>query len=383
VEAGGSSDGAGRVCGNLDRGSPVTIGDMSRDWKDKEAVADGKFPFVRNCVKGDPTRSAIQVDVAIDGLSVATYGGKAADNCINTLGGLTMDQLRWIFSSYNEEELIATGWNASALKNSDGNPSTHLWSELDERCEAIEIRISGPDDESGTYEYFAEAVLSDHENGEEFGSDRPTGYFWSELDEDLVQYISIHKDAAITYLGFAYYYQNRDILSSVAVQNDAGDFVAPVPETIGNGSYNPLSRRIFMNVLNERGALEDSVPFIKFGLGSDGSKLVETTGYLAIPDDDKDVMIERLTGSPYNEPDYGLSDGAISGIVICSVIFALLVGYGVWRYCKYLAANQDFRTEDAQHGSGVTKAKASRDMVQLLSSLGEMEQEKERKKNRK
>ena len=100
VEGGGSSNGAGRVCGEEERGTPVDIGDMSREWKDTEAVErDG---YVYECLVGDTTRSAIQVDVAIDGLTVAVSHDGYASDCIALLGGLTTDQLRWIFSSYDE-----------------------------------------------------------------------------------------------------------------------------------------------------------------------------------------------------------------------------------------------------------------------------------------
>ena len=72
--------------------------------------------------------------------------------CMVILGGLTLDQLRWIFSNYTEAELIATGWDPSSLANSDGNDATHLWSELSDSCAGAEIKIVGADSESGTYE---------------------------------------------------------------------------------------------------------------------------------------------------------------------------------------------------------------------------------------
>lgn len=100
LEGGGSSRGAGRVCANRESGTPVDIGDMSREWKSSEGrQRDGTdAPFVYDCLKGDPARSAIQVPVGIDGLTVATKWGGAAQECIEILGGLTMDQLRWIYS---------------------------------------------------------------------------------------------------------------------------------------------------------------------------------------------------------------------------------------------------------------------------------------------
>lgn len=152
VEGGGSSTGAGRVCGNEEKGTPIEIGDMSREWDPKEATLTDEESGVYTCVAGDPTRSVIQVDVAIDGITVATSLGGAGDLCITALGGLTLDQLRWIFSSYTTTSLVASGWDATALANSDGDDTTHLWSELSADCPAVEIKISGADSESGTYE---------------------------------------------------------------------------------------------------------------------------------------------------------------------------------------------------------------------------------------
>lgn len=152
VEGGGSSTGAGRVCGNEEKGTPIEIGDMSREWDAEEATLTDAESGVYTCVAGDPTRSVIQVDVAIDGVTVATQLGGAGDQCITALGGLTLNQLRWIFSSYTSTSLIASGWDASALANSDGDDTTHLWSELSADCPAVEIKISGPDSESGTNE---------------------------------------------------------------------------------------------------------------------------------------------------------------------------------------------------------------------------------------
>jgi len=188
VEGGGSSNGAGRVCADESRGSPVTIGDMSRQWKSSEGNVVDEFLY--ECLKGDTTRSAIQVDVAIDGLTVATANSGYAHECIQILGGLTTDQLRWIYSNYNDQELEATGWDPRSVPNSDRNSQTHKWNELHKDCENIEIRIAGPDDLSGTYEYFLETVLVDHDNGEKFDAFRPGfSYYNTEDDDLLVDYI--------------------------------------------------------------------------------------------------------------------------------------------------------------------------------------------------
>ncbi len=125
VEGGGSSNGAGRVCAVAERGTPVDIGDMSREWKDTEALPLSDYLY--GCVEGDETREVIQVDVAIDGLTVAVAHAGHALECIEIIGGLTTHQLRWIYSNYNDQRLIETGWDPSSLKNSDSNSQTHKW----------------------------------------------------------------------------------------------------------------------------------------------------------------------------------------------------------------------------------------------------------------
>jgi ABC-type phosphate transport system substrate-binding protein len=141
LDGGGSNNGAKRVCGNSEVGSDVDIGNMSREWESTEAKhLDG---FLYDCIIGK-NMSVIQVPVAYDGLTVAASLNGAASECIRILGGLSTDQLRWMFSIYNEDELKNTGWNASSIANSDGNSSTRLWNEIDYRCRIEEILIAGP-----------------------------------------------------------------------------------------------------------------------------------------------------------------------------------------------------------------------------------------------
>ena len=159
VESGGSSSGAGRVCANSAKGTPVDIGDMSRDWKATEANRQANG-FVLDCLVGDSSRDVAQFQVAIDGLSVVMKKGGAAETCVNGMGGLTPDQLRWMFSAETAAELTAAGLDMSAVTpNGDNDDSTHKWSELSANCPDAEINLAYPDAASGTYEYFFEAIL--------------------------------------------------------------------------------------------------------------------------------------------------------------------------------------------------------------------------------
>ena len=109
VAGGGSGAGASKVC-STDSDS-VHIGDMSRDWKTSEAEA-GEDGYTFNCLDSDIT--VTQLVVAIDGLSVVVKKGGAADQCITEMGGLSMGQLRWIFTDWTESELTDDGLNMTS-----------------------------------------------------------------------------------------------------------------------------------------------------------------------------------------------------------------------------------------------------------------------------
>ena len=347
VEGGGSGAGAGRVCANSEKGTPVDIGDMSRGWKSSEASTDDGFTY--DCLKGDTSRSAIQIDVAIDGLSVVMKKGGAADTCVSGMGGLTVDQLRWIYSDYTAAQLTATGWDSNSLANSDNNDATHLWSELDPSCPNAEIKISGADSESGTYEYFMETVLSDHDNGETFDANRPDGYTNSAEDEVVVNYLESNEEA-IGYFGYAYYDANKDALSAAAVENSDGEMVHPDTETVGNGDYNPLARRIYMNLHVDAQALQKTRPFLAFGLSDSGSALVASTGYVVIPDNDKLLMLSRAGA----EGGVDLSsivcgpDGAIS-VAGSSTVFPVA---NLWAEVYQTACDTTLTIEGGGSGAG-------------------------------
>ena len=293
VESGGSSAGASRVCASdKNGGTPVDIGDMSRQWFEKEALASTNG-YLYQCVIGEGDRSAIQMDVAIDGLSIAAVKNGTAAECIQTMGGLTTDQLRWIFTNYGPDELVATGWDSSSVSNSDGNPETHLWSELDERCEAVEIIIAGPDPLSGTFEFFLENILIDLDSGETFDPNRPKGYYNSTADEDVVKYTE-DNGAVVSFFGYSYFLKDSALLYSVPIRNDEGNFVVPTPDTVSDGTYNPFSRRLYMNLLNDADSLDNTRPFICFGFSENGTALIDTTGYVALDESERQLSLEKL-----------------------------------------------------------------------------------------
>jgi phosphate transport system substrate-binding protein len=267
------------------------IGDMSRGWKDTEATmgANGQY----SCLVGDTSITVTQLVVAFDGLSVVVKQGGAADQCINGIGGLTAAQLRWIFSAETDAEMTDAGLDLSSVTpNSDGDETTKLWSELSADCPSAAINLAYPDADSGTYEYFFEAVL--HEAAAGFRSGEQSA------DDNVLVNALVGDETAIGYFGYAYYQENQATLTAVAVADDhalgMGDTTAtavvPTAGTVAGGTYTPLARPIFMNVNN---AEWDAVSgFLLWAFSGDGSAIISEVGYVPLDDATWQEMHKRI-----------------------------------------------------------------------------------------
>jgi phosphate transport system substrate-binding protein len=126
------------------------------------------------------------------------------------------------------------------------------WSQIREGWPETPLRLYGPGADSGTFDYFTEAVIEE--------SKAIRGDFTaSEDDNVLVKGVSGDK-GGIAYFGLAYYEENKNLLKAVAIKNATGDFVMPGLKTIMDGSYNPLSRPLFIYL---NAAMVESDPNVK------------------------------------------------------------------------------------------------------------------------
>ena len=113
--------------------------------------------------------------------------------------------------------------------------TAETWADVDPSFPAEPIARYSRGTDSGTFDYFVEAVFDE--------DDAPiltsTGTQFSEDDNVLVQ--GVEGDVyAIGYFGYAYYLENADLLKIVSV-----DGVEPTAESAEDGSY-PLSRPLYI-----------------------------------------------------------------------------------------------------------------------------------------
>jgi phosphate transport system substrate-binding protein len=180
------------------------------------------------------------------------------------------------------------------------------WSQVRQGWPDREIRLYGPGTDSGTFDYFTEAI-----NGKAQAS---RGDFTaSEDDNVLVQGVSGDENA-LGYFGYAYYEENKNRLKLVPVDdenpaNGAGP-IAPSEETVRNGTYSPLSRPMFMYVNKAKLSRPEVKAFVDFMLNNGGA-LIRDVGYVPLSDVEQQLVKTRwaagTTGSIYTGAAHGAS----------------------------------------------------------------------------
>jgi len=243
----GSGGGFKRFCAD-----ETDISNASREIKDSEreqcSAAGVEF---------------IELPVAWDGLSIVANPDNTALEC------LTVEELRRI-------------WEPDSRVRS--------WRNVRASLPDQEIKLYGPGTDSGTFDYFTEAVMG------ESGASRPD-YQASEDDNVLVQGVA-GDQYALGYFGFAYYVENTDKLKLIAVDSGSG-CVTPSVETIENGNYSPLSRPLYMYVKTISLLRPEIDAYVRFFM-ENAPTLVPETGYIPLSQDQYQGNLEaaaRAVGS--------------------------------------------------------------------------------------
>jgi phosphate transport system substrate-binding protein len=147
------------------------------------------------------------------------------------------------------------------------------WNQINPKYPKEKIMLFGPGADSGTFDYFTEAVMgkSKASRGD---------YTASEDDNTLVQGVENNKNA-IGYFGFAYYAAHKDKMTAVGIDPGTGKAVLPSLDNVTNGSYTPLSRPLFVYVRDSSAKRPEVREFVQFMLQN--GELVKEVGYLPLP----------------------------------------------------------------------------------------------------
>lgn len=153
------------------------------------------------------------------------------------------------------------------------------WSDVRAGWPDKPLRLYGAGVDSGTYDYFTEAIVhQEHASRGDFTS--------SEDDNVIVQGIS-GDESALGFFGYAYYEQNKNELKVLPVDDgkkENGDGpILPTVETVRNGTYQPLSRPVFVYVSQKSLDRPEVAAFIEFYL-TNGATYSREVGYVPLPD---------------------------------------------------------------------------------------------------
>lgn len=144
------------------------------------------------------------------------------------------------------------------------------WSDVHPDWPNTSIHFYAPGVDSGTYDYFEDAVLK--------GQAIVKSVTLSEDDNMLIRGVMSDK-YAIAFLGYAYYSENAAKVKAVKVNG-----VLPTRAAIKSGRYTPLSRPLYVYVNHASIRNNDSVyDYLRFTLTHAGS-LAEEVGYVALPE---------------------------------------------------------------------------------------------------
>ena len=147
------------------------------------------------------------------------------------------------------------------------------WKQVRGEWPAEKLMLFGPGADSGTFDYFTEAVMGKAKSSR-------GDFTASEDDNTLVQGVENNK-SALGYFGFAYYAAHKDKLRAVAIDGGKGP-VLPSIENVLNGTYSPLSRPLFVYVREASASRPEVREFVQFMM-KQGSALVSEVGYVPLP----------------------------------------------------------------------------------------------------
>ena len=149
------------------------------------------------------------------------------------------------------------------------------WRDVDPSFPDEELSLFGPGTDSGTFDYFTDAI-----NGEE-GASR-SDYSASEDDNNTVTGVSGER-GGLGYFGFSYFEENQGNLKAVAI--DGGDgCVAPSVENAQNGTYTPLSRPLFVYAKLESLERPEVEAFVRYLIDNE-TEIAEAARYVPLTDE--------------------------------------------------------------------------------------------------
>lgn len=217
----------------------------------------------------------IELEVAIDGLAVLT-------NPANSVECLSFADMYALVGP--ESQGFETWADAQDLANALGSDTEFPDAPLD---------ITGPGEESGTYDSFVELVIESAgearvESGDVTEDDitQTQPDYQSSGDDNVIIQNIVGSDSSFGWVGLSFALEAGDSVKLLSVSEEPnGDCVTPTEETVADGSY-PIARPLFIYVNAESAESNQSVAdYVDFYLSAEGIAAVSEVKYVQLTDE--------------------------------------------------------------------------------------------------
>jgi phosphate transport system substrate-binding protein len=160
------------------------------------------------------------------------------------------------------------------------------WNQVNPAWPDQPIKLFGAGSDSGTFDYFTEAIVGKSKSSR-------GDFTASEDDNVLVQGVAGDVNA-MGYFGYAYYAENQNKLKALPiVAADGKPAVSPSEQTVLNGSYQPLSRPIFIYVNAKSLAKPEVKKFVDFYMAN-AAKMAKEVKYVPLPADAYKIAADHI-----------------------------------------------------------------------------------------
>ncbi|SOD42500.1 PstS family phosphate ABC transporter substrate-binding protein [Nitrosovibrio sp. Nv4] len=211
------------------------------------------------------------------------------------------DALTVVVNPRNDWVKVITAAELKKIWEPDAQGKITKWNQVNPAWPDDPINLYGPGADSGTFDYFTEAIVGKAKSSR-------GDFTASEDDNVLVQGVASNKNG-LGFFGFAYYFENQKKVKALAVDGGQGGII-PSIKTVEDGSYQPLSRPIFIYVNIKATEKPGVKEFVEFYM-KNGPALVKEVKYFPLPSQAYTTNLEHLNkkklGTVFNgQPAVGL-----------------------------------------------------------------------------
>ena len=230
-----------------------TGGGFKRFCAGETDISNASRPISTSEVKAcaDNGIEYIELPIAFDGLSVVVSPRNSFVDC------LTVAELKKM-------------WEPAA------QGQVRNWNQIRSTFPDTPLKLFGAGTDSGTFDYFTEAIVGTAKSSR--------GDFQASEDDNVLVQGVANDENALGFFGFAYYVENPGKLKLVKIDAGNGQCVEPSFESIQSGSYQPLSRPIFIYVRKEAAARPEVKAFVNFYLSESFTPIIPSreVGYVSL-----------------------------------------------------------------------------------------------------